>query len=243
MNLHALGHALKLKAKVLYKQEAEVNHWKNEILKYIKWYNGEIKLLYNIPSPLESEKIKVSNEKDSAILTVHKTITEAKYLSDLGLRKDIFKGLKLLDIGIGPIPGGTCFEGADLYCLEPLLNKYLEVGFPIHYYGCKFIHALAEEIPVENYFFDAVISTNAIDHVDNLKNVSSEIRRVLKLDGLFRMHVHYHGPSVCEPIELNDVKFMKAFEWVVGLHKICETKTSFLAYLPEGETYALWSNF
>lgn len=70
--------------------------------------------------------------------------------------------MKLLDIGSGPMPSATCFKDCQLYCLEPLLPKYLEAGFPLHYYkNFKFIHGVSENIPIEDNFFDAVISVQA----------------------------------------------------------------------------------
>ena len=132
----------------------------------------------------EEEKLRVSDIQHSSILTWHKLHQEVKYLQDLELGTDAFRGMKLLDVGAGPMASATCFEGADLYCLEPLLPQYLQAGFPIHYYGkTTFISAPSERIPVPDAFFDAVISANAIDHVDNIGETALEIKRVLKPGG------------------------------------------------------------
>ncbi len=167
-----------------------------------------------------------------------------KYLEDLELTPDAFQGMKLLDIGSGPMPSATCFKGCQIYCLEPLLHKYLEIGFPLHYYeNVTFIHGVSEAIPVEDNFFDAVISVNAIDHVDDIRKTATEIKRVLKTDGLFRMNVHYHPPIKCEPIDFDDDFFQELFGWCTNLTKIKTSKKNHSITLPNNESFVLWSNF
>ena len=167
-----------------------------------------------------------------------------KYLEDLQLSPDSFQGMKLLDIGSGPMPSATCFKGCRIFCLEPLLAKYLEVGFPLHYYeNVTFIHGVSERIPVEDSFFDAVISVNAIDHVDDIRKTAAEIKRILKPDGLFRMHVHYHSSTKCEPIMLDDHIFQELFGWCTNLAKVKTSKRNFSTTLPDNESFVLWSNF
>ena len=227
------------------KQDAELSFWINELKNYAKWYSGECKELYGLRSPTEEEKVKVRNFKDSTILTWFDLHQKPKYLFDLALPSDAFAGEKVLDIGSGPFPSALSFERCNLYCLDPLVHKYLEAGFPIHYYeNVKFVHAYSENIPVEDGFFDAVISVNAIDHVDDLLKTSSEISRVLKAGGKLSMHVHYHKPTASEPLEINDQVFRDAFSWCSGLVKVGEANRKFGYELKsEGESYALWRNF
>ena len=237
---------LKNKIKMLTssKQEAESLFWKNNIKQLEKWFTGELPYYYKTPCPGETEKIKSSNLKNSSILTWFKLHQQVKYLEDLELKDDAFAGLKLLDIGAGPMPSATVFKNCDVYSLDPLLHKYLEAGYPLHYYGnCKFIHAVSENIPVEDEFFDAIISVNAIDHVDNIHKTSLEIKRVLKKNGLLRMHVHYHKATKLEPVEITDEMFLRTFSWCSNLHKISEKKDSLSTTLDADETFALWSNF
>src|SRR4029077_13516697 len=116
------------------KQDAELDFWRKEIVRYQNWFAGELSVLYKTPSPVSDQKEKAPNQKDASILTWHKLHQEQKYLEDLELAPDAFQGMKVLDIGSGPIPSATCFKGCRIYCLEPLLPKYLEIGFPLHYY-------------------------------------------------------------------------------------------------------------
>jgi SAM-dependent methyltransferase len=227
----------------LSKQAAELSFWKQEVLRYQEWFNGKFPM-YKTDVPRHDQKIFARDLKDSSILTWHKLHQEAKYLSDLALDADAFQGLKVLDVGAGPIPSATGFRGCSLYCLEPLLHQYLEAGFPIHCYpGVTFVHAVAESIPFDDAFFDAVISVNAIDHVDDLPRTAAELQRVLKPGGLFRMHVHYHAPTKCEPIHIDDRLFQDLFHWCKNLKKLKETRQSFSMELPADQSFALWSNF
>ncbi len=222
---------------------AELNFWAGEIENYKKWFNGDLKESYGTSFPDDNQKMKAENIKTASILTWHKMPQEKKYLLDLQLSKDIFSGKKLLDIGSGPMPSATCFQNAELYCVEPLLSRYLDIGFPLHYYGnTKFIQCKAESIPVENNFFDAIISVNALDHVDDFEKTSNEIERVLKPDGVVVFHLHYHFETETEPVELNDERVRKALSKIKGLQKITEKNEKYGSVCEEGESYTLWSN-
>ncbi len=225
------------------KYNAEVAFWIGEIENYKNWYNGKLKTSYGTASPTEAEKIHVSNLKDSAILTWHKLHQEKKYLSDLQVKPDFFSGKRILDVGSGPMPSATCFNNVSLYCLEPLLSKYIDIGFPIHYYGdTKFIQSKAEDIPVEDGFFDAIISVNALDHVDDFEKAANELKRILKPGGILLFHLHYHYKTITEPVELNDERVLNAYMGINNFRKIAEKKDKFGSVCEEGESYTLWTN-
>ena len=99
-------------------------------------------------------------------------------------------------------------------------------------------------MPFSEGHFDAVVWVNAIDHVDDFAATAAEIQRVLRPDGVFRMHVHYHPPTVAEPVELNDAVFLQHYGWVPGLRKISvsDAKDSGLTRAQPGESYVLWGN-
>lgn len=226
------------------KYEVETNFWKNEIDNYVRWYKGELKTHYMTPSPKEDEKVKTYVLSHGAILTWLKLHQEVKYLEDLMLDKTAFSGRRVLDIGSGPFPSALVFEGSYLYCLDPLLPEYIKAGFPIHYYDrVKFIYGFSENVPIEDNFFDAVISVNAIDHVDDIHSTSNEIKRVLKPGGRIRIHAHYHSKTVTEPLELNDDVMLKAFNWCKGFKKIKESTKKKGSVAGDSEVFALWSNF
>lgn len=226
------------------KQNAEVRFWEKEIKKYVQWYNSEIKELYGHPSP-STNKIKAFTTEESAILTFFETHQKTKYLNDLLLEKDSFSEMRILDIGSGPFPSGLCFSNCEIYCLDPLFDRYIKAGFPIHIYEqrARFVQAKAEAIPFNDNFFDAVISVNAIDHVDDFEKTALEIKRVLRPAGCFRMHVHYHPKTTAEPLELNDVVFLKSYSWVRDIKKHHESKEKTGTVLTDpNEKYVVWGN-
>lgn len=227
-----------------YKNMSELHFWHNEISQYVKWFNSNIDFLYNTISPDENQKIFTDNLITSAILTWTELHQKPKYLADLQLSSDVFRYKKVLDVGAGPIPSATCFDDCYLYALDPLHHKYRLIGFPQHLYPqVNFIDSSAEDIPMEDNFFDVIISVNAIDHVDNLEAVANELSRVAKDDVMFAMHVHYHKSTVCEPIEINDSIFRNLFSWVRNLTIVDKSQNSFSGNVDDEETKVLWRNF
>ena len=227
------------------KYQTEIKFWERTLFAYINWYQGELNPLFGEPPPTESQKVVVNSLKDSAILTWEQVHQGTKYLQDLELQKNAFEGTKLLDIGSGPHPSARVFSNCEVYCLDPLLPAYISAGFPLHYYDqVKFVHGFAEKIQVADNFFDAVISVNALDHVDDFFQSASEIKRVLNPTGKIRLHLHYHKATSAEPIELNDQIVRDAFQWCDRFVKIGESKSKRGHTLTEeGESYTLWSNF
>lgn len=226
------------------KQSSEADFWYSELYNYIKWYKGFIGQLYLTPKPTLKQQIEAKTLLDSAIFTWTEMHQKPKYLSDLQLGREVFKGLSVLDVGAGPIPSALCFDDCDLYCLDPLYETYKSLGFPISYYqNINFIEAQAESIPIVDNFFDAIISVNAIDHVDDIVKVADELRRVAKPDVLFAMHVHYHSSTINEPIELNDELFLDLFGWVPNLSLVSKTCQNFSGRINSTEQFALWRNF
>ena len=225
------------------KEFAEIKFWRKQIDNYIKWYKGEMPTLYGTPSP--ANKISSYSLKNAALLTFFRDHQEVKYLRDLQLDENAFSGMKILDIGSGPFPSGLCYKDAEVYCLDPLMAKYIEAGYPIHCYDnrARFVQSMAEDMPFDTGYFDAVISVNAIDHVNDFSKTSREIQRVLKPGGRFRMHVHYHPKTTAEPIELDDEIFLQHYGWVTGLKRISESKQKTGTILiDDREKYVVWGN-
>lgn len=75
----------------------------------------------------------------------------------------------------------------------------------------KYVSSDAEKIPFTDQYFDIITSFNNIDHVDDLQQSVREIKRLLKLGGLFLLLTDVgHDPTPAEPIEL-DFEIVKAF--------------------------------
>jgi SAM-dependent methyltransferase len=226
------------------KQEGERNFWITDLARYTDWYDGNLKEIYDTKSPTPTQKVKAPNKKDSVILTWLELHQKQKYLKDLQLKPNAFKGEKLLDVGAGPYPSGLAFKGVELYCLDPLYAGYLADGFPIHYYeNTRFINSPAEQIPIDDEFFDAIVSVNAIDHVDDFHKTAQEIKRVLKPNGKLAMHVHYHKKTITEPLELNDRVMKREYGWCKNFRNVASSDQKMGWKLEGDELYALWKNF
>jgi ubiquinone/menaquinone biosynthesis C-methylase UbiE len=88
----------------------------------------------------------------------------------------------------------------------------------LYEYDVKVISFGAEKLPYPDNYFDAVLSVNALDHVDDFDQVAAEIQRVVKPGGEIRFEVEYHAPTVTEPLSLDDNKVREAFsksEWAL----------------------------
>jgi ubiquinone/menaquinone biosynthesis C-methylase UbiE len=109
--------------------------------------------------------------------------------------------------------------------------------------------ASAENIPVDNGFFDVVVSVNTIDHVDDFPSVAREIRRVIKLGGFLILEVHYHKPTKTEPWTLDDKACIRYFG-DLGIKKIhdgpfikfCASRER-TERLVTTERQVIWSNY
>jgi ubiquinone/menaquinone biosynthesis C-methylase UbiE len=227
------------------KEFAEIKFWRRQIGAYLKWYNGECKELYGHPSPVESQKIRSYKPEIAALLTFFEIHQKEKYKRDLLLNEDDFVGMKVLDVGSGPFPSALCFKDCEVYSLDPLIDSYVSAGYPLHCYDSrgKFVCAQAENIPFEDGFFDAVVSVNAIDHVNDFAATAMELKRVLKTGGKFRMHVHYHPKTKAEPLELNDEIFIRNYSWVNGIKKWGESKQKVgTQVVGHNELFVVWGN-
>lgn len=230
--------------KLTEKQRAELRFWAEELSHYVEWYQGRRRTLYKTPCPEENGQNGVPQLHVSAILTWTKLHQCPKYLHDLQLTKDAFRGLKVLDVGSGPIPSATCFEGADIYALDPLAEFYESIGYSrTPFPDVHFCEAKAEKMPFSSHFFDVVLSVNAIDHVDDFEQTAAEISRVLKPGGKLAMHVHYHPATECEPLELNDSRVRTAFSSVKGFAPCRRSQCSFTNDVLPPEEFVLWRNF
>lgn len=227
------------------KYQAEIKFWQVSLKECQQWYLGEKKIYWGEKAPSRKEKVKGEDLKASAINTWLRVHQQKKYLTDLKLKSYSFKNMKVLDIGSGPYPSASVFEKSDVYCLDPLLPEYIRAGYPLcGYEGVKFVYGYAEKMPFPDRYFDAIISVNALDHVDDFEKTAKEIKRVIKKNGRLRFHFHYHPKTVTEPLSLNDRVVGRAFNWAKGFRKIDESnkKSDYVLNDPK-EKYVVWSNF
>jgi len=150
---------------------------------------------------------------------------------------DYFRGMRILDIGCGPLPFALAFTDCEIYGIDPLLDMYGRMDFPVDKYSHRltYVSCPAENMPFQDDFFDAIISSNAIDHVDDLARAAQEISRVLRPGGIVRFGIEQHAPRVLEPWLINDETIIKHFGHL-GIKKISESPT------PGGNTWVVWGN-
>lgn len=205
------------------KQYSELLFWDEFMGLCIKWYQGTSKELYGHAPPSEEAKVTSYGLKENAIRTYMTIAIPNKYPDNLKLPADYFEGKRILDIGCGPLPSAINFTGCEVYGLDDLIDEYAKLGYPMNGYSQRLtcLKAGAENIPVDDDFFDAVISVNAIDHVKDFPAVAREITRVLKPDGIIRLYIHYHEPTACEPWCLNDEMVLTHFGHL-GVSKAAE---------------------
>ena len=110
-----------------------------------------------------------------------------------------YNNKSILDVGCGP---RGSLEWADMASerigLDPLADKYVKLTEVKH--KMNYVKGYLENLPFENNYFDVVSAFNALDHVEDLKKATSEIKRVLKQGGLFLLIVNIHRyPTLTEP--------------------------------------------
>ena len=228
------------------KYAAEIAFWRATLDQWVAWYLGEA-LPRGILPPTPEERTTEFDLRTNAAVTFSRLYQETKYLTDLGLHPHAFRGKRVLDIGCGPAASLLAFKGADRHGVDPLVDAYREIGYPLDLWermGFTYHCAPAEAMPLADHSFDAVVSVNAIDHIDDFAGGAEEIRRVLRPDGSFRMHVHYHEATETEPLELNDEVFLEHYDWVPGLRRIAESdsKDAGINRAGPGELYVVWGN-
>ena len=244
---YCLDQIVRLQRGLPQKQYSEWNFWRQEISRYIDWYEGKIDYLWGVPRPPDEIKITGYGLKENAIRTwayssANKTL---KYPRRLFIPRDYFSEKRILDVGCGPIPCALAFIDCEIYGLDQLVDEFKELGFPLDDYSERltYVQGSAESMPFEDNFFDAVISVNAIDHVDDFSAAAKEISRVLRPEGTLRMETHYHQPTTTEPWSLNDDMVIKHFGHL-GIRKVHERPfTEVNLEVPErGEKLVVWAN-
>lgn len=125
------------------------------------------------------------------------------YTTHFRLEPGFYSGKSILDIGCGP---RGSLEWANMALerigIDSLVKQYLKLGADKH--KMKYVAAYAESIPFDDDYFDVVSSFNSLDHIADLHATISEIKRVLKLGGLFLLLTELnHEPRIREPQEFS----------------------------------------
>lgn len=211
MRLGNLWRRALVKLGLVEKHAAELGFWRDQIQVYIRWYEGK-QSHRGLAPPRPEERVTGYGRAENAIRTWAR-LHGFKYPQALQVPADFFAGRKLLDVGCGPIPYALAFTDCEIWGLDQLIDEYRALGFPLDTYDPRlhYVCGAAEAMPFADGEFDAIISVNAIDHVDDLQATAREIIRVLRPDGLLRLQVHYHKPTTTEPWALSDADMAAAF--------------------------------
>lgn len=115
-----------------------------------------------------------------------------QHLDSLGLHRLTGPDSALLEIGCGPIGVASFFAAGERTAVDPLNEFYgaNPVLSALRDPRVSYRVGMGEELPCETGHYDLVVMENCIDHVRDTDAVMSEIRRVLRPDGVLYLTVN-----------------------------------------------------
>jgi len=192
------------------KHEAELAYWQSGLQNLEDWFAKGANLRIGLPPPTPEQKLNVSDSwVVNAVMSLHSL--RPHYTERLRIERDHFRGQRVLEVGCGPLAPILQFTGCARHCADPLVGAYLAAGWPLYDYDAKFVSTRGESLPYREGYFDAVISVNALDHVDDFEQTAREMERVVRPGGRIYFDVEYHEPTVTEPLKLDDARVRMAF--------------------------------
>lgn len=226
------------------KLTAELEFWEQERFQYLHWYNGQIRELYFARSPSESQKVREEDDDLQNAIATWIMADWDRYLRHLLVDESYLTNKRVLDVGSGPLGLVRCFDKAQWFAIDPLAAHYKSVGYPTDRQGIKYFTGCVEdESTVGGQKFDAIVSVNAIDHVDDFASAIHNIESWLEPWGIVRIEVHYHEPTITEPVALNDDMVRSSFR-KFKVEKVSDIR--FQEFYPgfnsKAERLAVWSN-
>lgn len=192
------------------KHTAELAYWKESLANLEDWYVRGANLRIGLRSPAPEQRVDKSDSWIvNAVMTMHSM--RPHYTERLQIDRQQLRGLRVLEIGSGPLAPVLQFPDCQRHCVDPLVDVYMAAGWPLYDYDAKFINTGGESLPYQNSYFDAAISVNALDHVDDFERCALEMERVVRPGGKLYFEVEYHEPTVTEPLKLSDAHVRRAF--------------------------------
>ncbi|MEO1197703.1 MAG: class I SAM-dependent methyltransferase [Pseudomonadota bacterium] len=136
-----------------------------------------------------------------------------------GRKPGFFNGKTVCDFGCGPRGSLAWLKGrAQCFGLDVLADHYVDAfGRNLVEHGMVYVRVTEGLIPLPDAFCDVMFTQNALDHVDDLPVMASEIVRVIKPGGhLFGAFNLYERRTVTEPQSLTpdllDTVLLNQFE-------------------------------
>lgn len=109
------------------------------------------------------------------------------------------KDKEVLDYGCGPSGLVIYLQDANLTCLDPLMDKYLEQFQYLHNYKAKFINGQIETFSPENKF-DVIFGFNSLDHVADMHVALERLQGILINEGKMYITLNCHTSNVLQKI-------------------------------------------
>lgn len=103
---------------------------------------------------------------------------------------------KILDLGCGATCPSILFKKGEKYGVDPLVGSFLQRDKAKLIGKIRLSKGRGEEIPFADNCFDVVLCRNALDHMDNLQKVMTEMKRVTKETGIIILSVYVYAPFI-----------------------------------------------
>lgn len=181
---------------------------------------------------------------------------ERRILSIAQEKEDTFlKNKVIADFGCGPRGSLKWAKSPAIKIgIDVLANKYMEeFGETLIQHDMVYVTSTEKYIPLPNESVDCVCTINSLDHVNNLEEMSKEILRILKSQGILLASFNLNEPCTeCEPQTLTEKKLneclLKHFEIETyrlahrGEKDVYENfdKGQLLGHVDDGEQALLW---
>ncbi len=128
------------------KTDAELQHWSAELARLRRWWQGAEADWWGLPAPSERDRRLVSS--DAVVNAVHTALAlRPGYVHQLGLSRTAFCGLRVLEVGCGPLGQLLQFVDRARHGLDPLVDEYVAAGWPLDAYAVARACARGEDTP------------------------------------------------------------------------------------------------
>ncbi|MFA5866562.1 MAG: class I SAM-dependent methyltransferase [Actinomycetota bacterium] len=114
------------------------------------------------------------------------------------IEKDYYfdDSFKILDLGCGATCPSILFTRGKKYGVDPLAGSFLQTDKEKLDGKINLSEGRGEEIPFADDYFDVILCRNALDHMDNLQEVFSEMKRVAKENAVIILSVYVYAPFI-----------------------------------------------
>ena len=119
----------------------------------------------------------------------------------LGYFPTSLDGKTIIDIGCGPTARCSCFSGATLIGIDPLIEGYWDLpGGRLRSYDCCVAKPAEENISAYNNSADMVVCMNCLDHCQDAEAVIGNMLAYLKPDGVCVLSVDVLDSGAEDPL-------------------------------------------